>query len=134
MKNEHDQEYVAFNKSIGKQIVSMRIDPEFNYDGGLLIQFSDGAKIVLYDNGRSCCESRYMHTDDNLDCFVGAILKGGSIREAEEDRTKWGEVKESQFLIIETSLGEITVVTYNEHNGWYGGFNLICEESNEKSD
>ena len=68
-----------------------------------------------------------MHTDDDLAAFVGAKLLGARIADGptiEEDY----EVKESQFLIVETSLGEFTVVNYNEHNGYYGGFELIAEE------
>jgi hypothetical protein len=31
----------------------------------LNISFSDGKKIRVWDDGQSCCESRYMRTDDD---------------------------------------------------------------------
>lgn len=41
---------------------------------------------------------------------------------------------ESQFLMIRTSLGVFTVVNYNEHNGYYGGFALRATISQGEDD
>ena len=113
--------------AIGKTIKSLAISTAEHDDGALVFGFADGSSIQLRDDGRSCCEHRWMHTDDDLAAFVGAKLLGARIADGptiEEDY----EVKESQFLIVETSLGEFTIVNYNEHNGYYGGFELIAEE------
>ena len=108
---------------LNKEIISLKMTPDG--DGELQIEFSDGVKIAIYDDGRSCCESRYMMTDDKLEDFVGAklldmaVLNGPEINDSE-----WGDVHETQFLIISTSKGRFTMVTHNEHNGYYGGFYL----------
>ena len=118
-----------FQSAINKEISELRIDPEYNFgDGGLFINFIDKSGIVIYDGGRSCCESRWMHTDDELTSFVGSILLGAEVREGPEVESDW-EYKESQFLIVKTSLGEFTIVNYNQHNGYYGGFWLSIEST-----
>jgi len=114
----------AFRAAINKEISELKIDPDSNFgDGGLIINFTDKSGIVIYDGGRSCCESRWMHTDDKLTAFEGAILLDAEVREGTEVESDY-EYKESQFLIVKTSYGEFTVVNYNEHNGYYGGFCL----------
>jgi hypothetical protein len=72
-------------------------------DDVLKISMDDGNRIYLEDTGQSCCERRYMH--------------------GERD-TSDGDCKDSQFLVITTSAGSFTVVNYNEHNGYYGGFSV----------
>ena len=116
-----------FQSAINKEISKLIIDPEYNFgDGGLVITFTDKSGIVIYDAGRSCCESRWMHTDDELSAFVGAKLLDAEIRKGSVDESDY-EYKESQFIIVKTSLGEFTLVNYNEHNGYYGGFWLVVE-------
>lgn len=107
----------AFKQGVGKVISAIEIS-----DKELTFTLADGLKLTLFDDGQSCCEHRYMHTDDDLSYFAGATLQGASVQAGPEESDEYGDVKESEFLIISTSKGEFTVVNYNEHNGYYGGF------------
>ena len=110
------------NRAFGQKIVSVELK-----DDALHFCMEDGYRFKLFDDGQSCCETRYMHTDDRLSDFVGAELRDAEIRTGTETEEDY-ETKESQFLIVFTSLGEFTMVNYNEHNGWYGGFAMVAEE------
>jgi len=111
----------AFSSSIGKTIANLEL-----VENELHFTFADSSKVKLFDDGQSCCEDRYMNTDDELPAFIGAKLMDAEVRDGGSQEDGAG-VKESQFLIVTTSLGQFTVVNYNEHNGWYSGFALICE-------
>lgn len=113
----------ALKESVDKEIAELSINEE-----RILFTFTDGATIKLYDDGQSCCERRYMHTDDCLEDFVGALFKKAEVRDGPTEVREWGEPKESQFLVITTSIGQFTVVNYNEHNGYYGGFALRAKK------
>jgi len=105
------------NSAINKVISGLEITESW-----LIIAFDDGTGIKLSDEGQSCCEQRWMHTDDKLEDFIGAVYLGAHIADGESGQGFYDEVQESQFLIISTSIGEFTIVNYNEHNGYYGGF------------
>ena len=95
-------------------------------DNALLFTFADDTKMKLFDDQRCCCEKRYMHTDDDLSSFIGAELRGIETRKGQVKylpETQNG-VQESEFLIVSTSKGQFTVVNYNEHNGYYDGFEI----------
>lgn len=109
----------AVEKSIGKEIASIKLVEED--DGALRINFADGSQLTIWDDGRSCCESRYITSDDKLDDFVGSTLQNVQVKDAPEVSSEWG-VHEVQFLVVTTSRGEFTCETHNEHNGYYGGF------------
>jgi len=109
----------AYTESLGKEITVLNITED-----RLLFHFTDDSAIKFFDDGQSCCEHRYMHTDDELQDFVGSLFQGAEIRDGPEEGSEWDGVKESQFLVITTSMGLFTVVNYNEHNGYYGGFAL----------
>lgn len=47
-------------------------------------------------------------------------------RDGPEEADEYGGSKESQFLIITTDMGAFTIVNYNEHNGYYGGFSIVA--------
>lgn len=111
-----------FSSKIGKVIESLKIE-----DNELLFSFvGDEIPIKLFDNAQRCCELRYMHTDDNLEYYIGSKLLGAGVANGPEEENEWGEAKESQFLKVETSKGVFTIVNYNEHNGYYGGFAIEC--------
>jgi hypothetical protein len=119
----------AVKSAIGKQIVSVAVNGE-----ALKFLFSDNTRLSVYDSGQSCCESRWMHTDDDLSHYVGATLEdmelaGGGEVPADSPARKPGEyhdVFESQFLKVKTSEGVFTVVNYVDHNGYYGGFYIVA--------
>lgn len=91
----------------------------------LEITFSDG-KLVIRDDGQSCCEDRYMTTDDYLPSFVGAKLLGYEVVAvaAADDEEDHGDCHDQMFVKIETTKGTITLVTHNKHNGHHGGFDV----------
>lgn len=118
----------AIQQYIGRKIVRIELNDTVDPDGALFLIFDDGEAIKIYDDGRSCCEARYMHTDDDLSQFVGATLTGAGIREGPFTEGEWGDMHEIQFLVVSTSLGDFTLETHNEHNGYYGGFWMTLEE------
>jgi hypothetical protein len=111
-----------YNESIGKIIKSAEIE-----ENELRIVFSDGKEIVIYDNGQSCCEDRYMSTDDNLSEFKGHALKKIELKNGDGTESDWGE-HEILFLEITTDKGFFQIVNHNEHNGYYGGFSIEIKE------
>ncbi len=114
-----------FNDAIGKTITAVLLDDE---ESVLHMLFSDGYKISIRDDGQSCCELRYMHTDDNLGDYVGAQLLGAEVKDAPNvDEADDECVHNVQFLEIQTSKGVFTMSSHNEHNGYYGGFCLVVE-------
>ena len=114
--------------AVGKTIAALKIDPEYSREGALVFAFTDGTGMRLRDDGQNCCESRYLHTDDNLAAFEGAQFVGADLREAPSIPTEYGD-HEVLFLVVSTSIGEFTVETHNEHNGYYGGFWIVAEEA-----
>lgn len=106
----------------GREIVAALLEED-----RLNIDFADGSKISVWDDGQSCCESRYMTTDDDVASLVGGKLvsivgKPGPGHVAEYDE------HETCFVEIATDKGFVTIVNHNEHNGYYGGFGLTITE------
>jgi hypothetical protein len=120
----------ALIESFGKTIKSAALGEE-----DLRLTFEDGAEIRIWDGGQSCCESRYMRTDDDLSSFAGAKLVGAELSDVEshEDQENYC-THEMQFLRLSTDRGTIVVSTHNEHNGYYGGFWLQAEAVSVPSD
>lgn len=123
---------VMYAAMLGRPIISAFVDN--HGDGELVIRFGGGGTLKVWDNGRSCCESRYMTTDDDLPSFIGAkvvsleAVDGPDVEEVpDEDGCTYGEVHEQTFVKLETTMGTITLVTHNEHNGYYGGFDIACK-------
>jgi len=96
-------------------------------EDALQIAFTDGVKIKIFDNGQSCCESRYMRTDDDVQSLVGHFLRRIESKEGPEEVSEYGDTHEVVFLEIGTDSGFITIANHNEHNGYYGGFGLSIE-------
>ncbi len=111
----------AFASAVGKTIAALRLGE----DDALHFEFSDGSKLKLYDDGQSCCEQRYMRTDDNLSDYIGAKLLGAEIKDAPSIPDEYGE-HEVQFLDVKTDKGVFTMSSHNEHNGYYGGFWIVA--------
>lgn len=91
------------------------------------LRLSGNKTIRLVDNGQSCCASRYMRTDDDIQALVGSTLERLEIKDG-PDLLDGIECHEQQFLEIGTNRGFITIANHNEHNGYYGGFSLTIEE------
>jgi hypothetical protein len=109
--------------ALGKTISVVRLGE----DDALHFEFEDGSKMKLDDQGKSCCETRYMRTDDNLGEFAGSVLTNIELKDA-PDIDDGGEVHEVQFLVVTTSKGTFTLSSHNEHNGYYGGFAIEASE------
>ena len=107
----------TFQGVIGKKISILSL----GNDDALHFTFDDGTRLKLFDDGQSCCEHRYMQTDDNLSDFVGATLVSAEVRDVPNEPDEYGE-HEVQFLVVTTSKGDFTMASHNEHNGYYGGF------------
>jgi hypothetical protein len=110
----------AVRACIGKRLASVTGNDE------LRLGFEDGAVLRLWDDGQSCCENRYMSTDDDLSYFVGAEFVGAEVLDAPNEPDEYGE-HEVQFLHVRTSKGVIVAATHNQHNGYYGGFWIRAE-------
>jgi hypothetical protein len=104
-----------------KKIAALSITEE----EALHFTFEDGSKIRVFDDGQSCCEHRYMRTDDVLENFVGATLVEIELRNVPNENSPDDyDEHEIQFLLVTTSKGVFTVANHNVHNGYYGGFVL----------
>ena len=122
----NDETVNAHKSAMGKTIKEIYIDDDYR-DGALFLKFTDDTGIVIYDDGRSCCENRYLHTDDDLQHYVGTVFQQAELRDAPDMEDDWG-AHEVQFLLINTDKGVITLETHNEHNGYYGGFYVVIRE------
>ena len=106
----------SIKSSFNKTIETVELDGD-----DLIISFTDNTKLFIWDGGQSCCESRYMTTDDNLSDFNGATLLDFELKSV-DDVDGGYDVHEIQFLDVKTSEGVFTMANHNEHNGYYGGF------------
>lgn len=112
----------VFQAAIGKTITALSLT-----DDALHFVFDDGSRMKLEDAGQSCCEARYMRTDDDLAQYVGTKLLGAEIMDA-PDAEEGYETHEVQFLHVRTDRGTFTMSSHNEHNGYYGGFAIVARK------
>lgn len=97
-------------------------------DNRLRLKLSGGKTIEIWDNGQSCCESRYMSTDDDLATLVGRKLVRIQTRPGADIDADY-DYHETCFVEIGTDVGFVTITNHNEHNGYYGGFGLTITEA-----
>lgn len=98
-----------------------------SFDGDRLrLSFDDGTAIDISDKAQSCCESRYITTDDDVSSLVGGVLRGIFVKEGPDIEERYGS-HETAFVEVATYTGSITLCTHNEHNGYYGGFGLAID-------
>jgi hypothetical protein len=110
--------------SLNKIIEKVWLNKEKNE---LFFKFEDNTGMVIWDNGQSCCEYRYMRTDDILSEFSGAKFLDIELKHAPDQEDEYGQVHEIQFLDIKTDKGVFQISTHNEHNGCYGGFYVVAK-------
>jgi len=122
MLSGNEETVNVLKSSLGKTISNIEL-----VDDKLRFTFTDNSKIVLFDDGQSCCESRYMTTDDDLPFFKDCTFDDIEIRDAPNLPYEYGD-HEVQFLLITTSKGIFTMETHNEHNGYYGGFLVVARD------
>lgn len=121
MLGDNASSVAAYNSSLNKKIKTITFD-----DDSLRLIFNDGTALDFRDEGRSCCEHRYMCTDDDLAAFENSVFLGAELRDGPEIGGNY-DVHEIQFLEIKTSAGQFTMSNHNNHNGYYGGFAIRCE-------
>ena len=110
------------DKYIGRLIVAAH-----QVDDELILTLADPAcNLVISDKGQSCCEVRWMSTDDNLSSLIGHRLTRIDCKDGPSELGY--ECHETMFVEVGTDSGFITLVTHNEHNGYYGGFYLQIDE------
>lgn len=108
--------------SLGKTIANL----ELKEDDRLYFTFTDGSGMVVFDDGQSCCESRYMRTDDRLSDALGAVLLNLEVRDGPVESGDYGS-HDIQFLLVTTRKSVLTFSSHNEHNGYYGGFWIVAK-------
>lgn len=106
---------VAIQYCLGKTINKLDLKEDI-----LKFEFTDGTKLDVWDNGQSCCEHRYMTTDDGLQYYTGSFLMGMEVVDGGSKDEDY-EVHEIQFLNVKTSKGVFQMCSHNEHNGYYAG-------------
>lgn len=112
-------------KYYGKKITRVALNADTER---LEIDFEDGTKIDIWDDGQSCCESRYLRTDDNLNDIVGGTLTEIKVKEVKDDEDGDDDCHEIMFLELVTDKGSVVFSAHNEHNGYYGGFGMTITE------
>lgn len=112
------------DKYYGCVIHAARLDAENNE---FFIQFTDGVSISIWDDGQSCCEERFMSSDDDASSIVGGTLTDISVKYA---APQYGEYTQEDvaFVQITTTIGVVVISNHNHHNGHYGGFSLTITE------
>lgn len=120
-----DEARLAYSTSVGKTIASVELA-----DDKLAFSFTDGTTLKLYDDGQSCCESRYMQTDDDLPYYVGATFNGIELRDAPDVTSDepYAEEHQVQFLVVLTDRGTFSMASHVVHNGYYGGFSITASK------
>lgn len=97
-------------------------------DNVFRLSFSDGKTIELTDEGQSCCESRYITTDDTPADLVGKMLRAVEVKGGPDEPAEYGH-HDTAFVEISAGDTTVTLVTHVEHNGYYGGFALNIREA-----
>lgn len=97
-----------------------------NLENDAIIIKTEQYSAKVFDDGQSCCESRYITTSDKLQEFIGATIISFDLKEVKGPEVEYGD-HEIMFFQINTDRGAITFETHNEHNGYYGGFSIKME-------
>lgn len=102
-----------------------RIIDKIELVSDVLVIKSGDKYLRISDDGQSCCEHRYMHTEDedDFDYHIGSVFRFVQIVHG-PDGGLGGDVHETMFCDVLTSKGVIQLVCHNEHNGYYGGFSV----------
>lgn len=122
--------------AIGKKIANVTLA-----DRTVEFTMEDGTSFDVKDEAQFCCERRYFSTDDDLSFYVGATFLGFDIKpinkqdfvhkeqysDGEDDFFETSMEQETCFLEFRTSNGEFQICAYNEHNGYYSGFEITVD-------
>ena len=121
--SEHDP-----SEYYGQKIISAELLKDGSSEDRLRLGLGDGRVIDIWDDGQSCCESRYMTCDDDVKSLIGHQLVRIEAKPGPDVQDQYGECHEQVFLEVGTDSGFVTIANHNEHNGYYGGFGLTITE------
>lgn len=124
-----------------EEVIDEREDRAWGgWDGYRIVTDRQTIKVMI-DNGQSCCESwGYLHSEDDLDKYVGAILTDIEVTDTQNQGAR---VKRdctgmydggAMFVDFKTSRGTFQLVVYNEHNGYYGHSVRLISDQVTKED
>lgn len=122
LAGRYGQKQVRASAYYGKKIVTAKL-----YQNEIFISFEGKPIVKVYDDGQSCCESRYISTDDDPLELSGQTLVAINVKDAPDGEHEYGS-HGRKFVEIQGNKSSVTFVTHNEHNGYYGGFGLTLEE------
>lgn len=111
-----------------KELIGRTVTAAWIGGDELLFTLDGTDSYRLYDNGQSCCERRYTTCDDKPEDLVGGKLVNIEVKEVKAVEAEY-DSHEQAFVEIRTDKAFITIVTHNEHNGYYGGFGLTIEKA-----
>jgi hypothetical protein len=92
---------------------------------GYKIHMSDSSKNIIckISNDRVCCENYDVVFDEsiNKNDFIGAEYLSVKVVYPDDtlDDDKYNDETQEVRVIINTSIGEMKLYIYNEHNGYY---------------
>lgn len=114
-----------FNDFYGKVIKSCAFVYRGHMDTevGLVISFEDDTFLEIFDSGQLCCELRFMSCSDVLGDLVGHTFNSINMKTLGSDGSD--PFYDVAFLEIKAGDEIVTITNHNQHNGYYGGFNLV---------
>jgi hypothetical protein len=110
------------------RIMSLIVGVSMN-DRGIKLTLATGSTVEVWDDAQQCCEHRYATCDDDIMSVIGGTLVDVVLKDARE--LPGGDTHEAQFVDIVTTKGTLTMCSHNEHNGYYGGFDLVLTLTNK---
>jgi predicted phage gp36 major capsid-like protein len=110
-------------RCIGKKIIEVKFS-----DDTIFLTFADMKTLWIWDGGQSCCERRFMRTDDNIQELVGLDFEGLELSTVARCSFESLDEREIQFLKVKAGWVEVVFSSHNEHNGYYGGFSICVKE------
>ena len=106
--------------AIGKKIKKIHFD---DIENQIVFIMETGYCFVIKSKSPDCCESRYIHTDDDLSSAVGETLLDFELSTHQDIETDDGE-HQIGFFKIHTDKDTYEFASHNEHNGYYSGVHL----------
>jgi hypothetical protein len=116
-KEEQKKLEIFYEKTISN--ISLLNDTELQFE------FTDGSSFIIFDNGQTCCEERYLTTEDDLSSFIGdQFLEITEKNYTIEDLSNGSGDAECLDIEVQTNKGFFSFQCHNDHNGYYGGFDI----------
>lgn len=94
--------------AVGKQITSA-----YKSDNQICINFIDNSKLLIFDDGQSCCEHRYLTCDDYLEGMIGEFFSSISTTCCDNLDSSEDMYHEVRFVTIYTNRDHYTACTHN---------------------